>query len=152
MIRRPPRSTLFPYTTLFRSLSREAEVLILDEPTAVLTPQETDELIAIMRQLRDAGTSIVFITHKLREVRAVADRISVIRRGAVVGTASPRSDEAELASLMVGRTVDLTVSKGEAAPGDVVLSVRDLTVVDERGHTTVDGVSFDVRGGEVLAL
>nr|WP_218566519.1 ABC transporter ATP-binding protein [Vallicoccus soli] len=137
---------------IIKALVRDARVLILDEPTAVLTPQETDELIAIMRQLRDAGTSIVFITHKLREVRAVADRISVIRRGAVVGTASPRSDETELASLMVGREVSLTVAKEPAAPGGVVLSVRDLTVVDERGHTAVDRVSFDVHGGEVLAL
>ena len=96
---------------IIKALSRNAEVLILDEPTAVLTPQETDELIGIMRQLKAAGTSIVFITHKLREVRAVADTISVIRRGRVVGSATPASTEVELASLMVGRSVSLAVDK-----------------------------------------
>jgi len=105
---------------IIKALSRSAKVLILDEPTAVLTPQETDELIAIMRQLRDAGTSIVFITHKLREVRAVADRITVIRRGTVVGMAAPSSTETELASLMVGRSVDLGVAKAPAQPGEIV--------------------------------
>ncbi len=102
---------------IIKALSREAEVLILDEPTAVLTPQETDELIEIMRQLKASGTSIVFITHKLREVRAVADRITVIRRGKVVGEAQPSSTETELASLMVGRTVDLGVDKVAGGAG-----------------------------------
>src|SRR3954469_1328192 len=96
---------------IIKALSRDAKVLVFDEPTAVLTPQETDELIAIMRQLKEAGTSIVFITHKLREVRAVADRVTVIRLGKVVGEASPQSTNAELASLMVGRAVELTVRK-----------------------------------------
>ena len=95
---------------IIKALSREAKVLIFDEPTAVLTPQETDELMGIMRQLRSEGAAIVFITHKLREVREVADRITVIRRGKVVGEAQPGSSDAELASLMVGRSVELTVS------------------------------------------
>ena len=137
---------------IIKALVRDARVLILDEPTAVLTPQETDELIAIMRQLRAGGTSIVFITHKLREVRAVADRITVIRRGAVVGVADPQAPEAELASMMVGRAVSLTVDRAPAVPGEAALVVRGLVVVDERGHRVVDGVDLDVRRGEVLAL
>src|SRR5918998_698784 len=94
---------------IIKALSRDAKVLVFDEPTAVLTPQETDELMGIMRQLKDSGTAIVFITHKLREVREVADRITVIRLGKVVGEASPTATNEELASLMVGRAVDLTV-------------------------------------------
>ncbi|RIQ23294.1 ABC transporter ATP-binding protein [Jiangella rhizosphaerae] len=137
---------------IIKALVRKADVLILDEPTAVLTPQETDELIAIMRQLKADGTSIVFITHKLREVKAIADRITVIRRGAVVGEASPEASENELASMMVGRAVSLTVDKAPAEPGDVAFSVTDLSVVDERGTAVVDHVSFDVRGGEILAV
>ena len=100
---------------IIKALSRDAKVLVFDEPTAVLTPQETDELMVIMRQLRDAGTGIVFITHKLREVREVADRITVIRLGKVVGEAEPTASNAELASLMVGRAVELTVQKNPAA-------------------------------------
>jgi ABC-type uncharacterized transport system ATPase subunit len=99
---------------IVKALSRDAKVLVFDEPTAVLTPQETDELMGIMRQLRDAGTGIVFITHKLREVREVASRITVIRLGKVVGEAEPSASNAELASLMVGRAVELTVQKGPA--------------------------------------
>lgn len=137
---------------IIKALSRDAKVLILDEPTAVLTPQETDELIAIMRQLKAAGTSIVFITHKLREVKAVADRITVIRRGKVVGTADPAAPAAELASLMVGRTVDLGVDKQPAQPGDATFRVTDLTVADPSGVRVVDGVTFDVRRGEILAV
>ena len=137
---------------IIKALSREAKVLILDEPTAVLTPQETDELIAIMRQLRDAGTSIVFITHKLREVRAVADRITVIRRGKVVGSAAPSMSETELASLMVGRSVDLGVDKAVATPGDVALAIADLTVLDAAGVRQVDAVSFEVARGEIVAV
>jgi simple sugar transport system ATP-binding protein len=137
---------------IIKALSRDAKVLILDEPTAVLTPQETDELIAIMRQLKAAGTSIVFITHKLREVKAVADRITVIRRGKVVGTADPTAPAAELASLMVGRTVDLGVDKAPAQPGDATFQVTDLTVADPNGARVVDGVTFDVRRGEILAV
>jgi len=137
---------------IIKSLARDARVLVFDEPTAVLTPQETDELIAIMRQLREAGTSIVFITHKLREVREVADRITVIRHGKVVGTASPTSSNTELASMMVGRPVELTVAKQPPRLGEKALTVENLTVVDARGQIVVDGVSFDVRGGEVLAI
>ncbi|SDQ11926.1 ABC transporter ATP-binding protein [Quadrisphaera sp. DSM 44207] len=137
---------------IIKALVRDARVLILDEPTAVLTPQETDELIEIMQQLRAAGTSVVFITHKLREVRAVADRITVIRRGRVVGTAAPDAAESELASLMVGREVTLTVEKAPAAPGEATFVVEDLVVVDERGHRVVDGLDLQVRRGEVLAL
>jgi ABC-type uncharacterized transport system ATPase subunit len=137
---------------IIKALSRDAKVLVFDEPTAVLTPQETDELMAIMRQLRDEGTSIVFITHKLREVRAVADRITVIRLGKVVGEAAPTASNAELASLMVGRAVELTVHKEPATPGTGGLEVRDLRVVAADGTVVVDGVSFDVRPGEILAV
>ncbi|RPF27628.1 ABC transporter ATP-binding protein [Georgenia muralis] len=137
---------------IIKALSRDAKVLILDEPTAVLTPQETDELIAIMRQLKENGTSIVFITHKLREVRAVADRITVIRRGKVVGEASPTSTETELASMMVGRSVNLGVDKAVAAPGEESFVVEGLTVLDAAGKPAVDDISFGVRRGEILAV
>ncbi|QDO87970.1 ABC transporter ATP-binding protein [Ornithinimicrobium ciconiae] len=136
---------------IIKALSRDAKILILDEPTAVLTPQETDELIKIMGELKAAGTSIVFITHKLREVRAIADRITVIRRGKVVGEAGPESTETELASLMVGRSVNLAVDKTAAQPRDNGMVVSDLTVLN--GATAVvDHVSFEVRGGEILAI
>ncbi|WP_110588447.1 ABC transporter ATP-binding protein [Microbacterium suaedae] len=137
---------------IIKALSRDAQVLVFDEPTAVLTPQETDELMATMRQLREAGTSIVFITHKLREVREVADRITVIRLGKVVGEAEPTATNAELASLMVGRSVELTVRKDPPKLGDEDLVVSGLTVTDEAGTVVVDDVSFSVRGGEVLAV
>jgi simple sugar transport system ATP-binding protein len=137
---------------IIKALSRDAKVLILDEPTAVLTPQETDELIAIMRELAASGTSIVFITHKLREVRAVADRITVIRRGAVVGQADPASSETELASMMVGRAVDLGVEKTPATPGEPVLSYRDVSVLTESGQVALDHVDLDVHAGEVVCV
>jgi general nucleoside transport system ATP-binding protein len=137
---------------IVKALSRDAKLLILDEPTAVLTPQETDELIAVMRGLRDAGTSIVFITHKLREVQAVADRISVLRRGRVVGTAQPSASAAELASLMVGRPVVLSIDKGPFNPGTPVLEVDGVTITDHSGTVHVDDVSFTVRGGEIYAI
>ena len=137
---------------IVKALSRNAKVLILDEPTAVLTPQETDELIEIMRQLKAAGTSIVFITHKLREVRAVADRITVIRRGKVVGTAAPTASEMELASAMVGRSVSLGVEKSPAEPGEARLKVAHLTVRNAAGAVVVDDVSFDIASGEILAI
>lgn len=137
---------------IIKALVRRADVLILDEPTAVLTPQETDELIAIMRQLKADGTSIVFITHKLREVRAIADRITVIRRGAVVGEAAPTAPEDELASMMVGRSVSLKVDKQPAQPAETAFVVDDLTVLDEVGNVVVDHVSFDVRAGEIVAV
>lgn len=137
---------------IIKALSRDAKVLVFDEPTAVLTPQETDELMAIMRQLRDEGTSIVFITHKLREVREVADRITVIRLGKVVGEASPTASNAELASLMVGRAVELTVHKDEARVREGGLEIRDLKVVTPTGAVVVDDVSLDVRPGEIVAV
>lgn len=137
---------------ILKSLSHDAELLILDEPTAVLTPQEIEALIAIMRSLAEAGKSILFITHKLKEVKAVADVITVIRQGRVVGTAKPTDSERELASLMVGRDVNLTVEKSAFTPGDEVFEVRDLVVRDDRGLVAVDGVSFDVHAGEILAL
>jgi general nucleoside transport system ATP-binding protein len=137
---------------VLKALSHDAKVLILDEPTAVLTPQEIDELMEIMRTLKEQGTSIIFITHKLREVKAVGDRISVIRRGKVVGTAEPTASEPQLAEMMVGREVKLLVDKAAPEVGDVVLDVRGVTVVDPRGHQVVKDVSFDARAGEVLGL
>ena len=137
---------------IIKALSRDAKVLVFDEPTAVLTPQETDELMEIMRQLKASGASIVFITHKLREVREVADRITVIRLGKVVGEASPTASNAELASMMVGRAVELTVHKSPAEPNDRGLVVEGLSVIDPRGQIVVNDVSFDVRGGEILAV
>ncbi len=137
---------------ILKALIRDAKVLILDEPTAVLTPQEIDDLIRVMRELAAAGTGIVFITHKLREVKAVADRITVIRRGKVVGEADPSASEAELASLMVGRDVALVVDKNPSETAEVALAIKDLVVEDDRGSTTVDGVDLDVRSGEIVAL
>jgi simple sugar transport system ATP-binding protein len=137
---------------IIKALSQRAEVLILDEPTAVLTPQETDELLEIVRQLRDSGTAVVLITHKLREVQAIADTITVIRRGKVVGTALPTASREELASLMVGRAVTMTVDKTDATPGDAVLSVDGLSVVDDLGVVQLNDVSFEVRAGEILAI
>ncbi len=138
---------------IIKALSRDAKVLVFDEPTAVLTPQETDELMGITRQLRDEGTSIVFITHKLREVREVADRITVVRLGKIVGEAEPTASNGELASLMVGRAVELTVVKGApkaAASGG--LSIRNLRVVTPEGAVVVDDVDLDVRPGEIVAI
>ncbi|MCW2754088.1 MAG: transporter ATP-binding protein [Marmoricola sp.] len=137
---------------ILKALVRNAKVLILDEPTAVLTPQETDDLMEVMRTLKAAGTSIVFITHKLREVRAVADRITVIRRGKVVGEADPTSTAAELASLMVGRPVQLNIDKSAARPGAEVVKVENVSIIDAVGALIVDGVSFNVRAGEIYAL
>lgn len=138
---------------IVKTLYRDAQILILDEPTAVLTPQEVEDLFRIMRELTKRGVSIIFITHKLKEVLAVADRITVMRAGRVVGTAKPKeTNEAKLASMMVGREVILTVKKDAAKPKDVVLDVRDLHVEDDRGLETVRGVSFEVHGGEILGI
>ncbi len=137
---------------IVKALSRDARVLVFDEPTAVLTPQETDELMTIMRDLRTTGTAIVFITHKLREVREVADRITILRLGKVVGEAEPAASNAELAALMVGRPVELTVLKNLPRLTDDALIVEGLSVVDARGQVVVDDVSFRIRGGEVLAI
>lgn len=137
---------------ILRALIHHAKVLILDEPTAVLTPQETDELLAIMHNLADAGTAIVFITHKLREVQEAADRITVIRLGKVVGQALPTDSQEQLATMMVGRPVSLTVDKGPAKPGEVILAIENLTVRDATGRALVSDVSFQIRAGEILAV
>ncbi|AQY02181.1 ABC-type uncharacterized transport system ATPase subunit [Microbacterium foliorum] len=137
---------------IIKALSRDAKVLVFDEPTAVLTPQETDELMGIMRQLRDEGTAIVFITHKLREVREVADTITIVRLGRIVGEASPTATNAELASLMVGRAVELTVHKDPPRLGEGGLEVKGLRVLTSAGAIVVDGIDFSVRPGEVLAV
>jgi general nucleoside transport system ATP-binding protein len=138
---------------ILKALARDAQLLILDEPTAVLTPQEIEALFAIMRSLRESGRSILFITHKLKEVLAIADRITVMRLGKVTGTTTPdATNEQQLASMMVGRSVELVVQKRTATPGPVVVEVKDLVVEDARGLTVVDHMSFEVREGEILAL
>ncbi|HWG64843.1 MAG TPA: ABC transporter ATP-binding protein [Streptosporangiaceae bacterium] len=137
---------------IVKALMREATVLILDEPTSVLTPGETEELFRIMRDLRAGGRSIVFISHKLREVQAIADTITVIRRGRVVGERPPTASDSELASLMVGRQVQLRVTKPPANPGDVVLDVSGLRVAGENGWPAVKDISFQVRAGEILGV
>ena len=138
---------------IIKALYRDAKILILDEPTAVLTPQEADDLFKIMRHLTERGVSIIFITHKLREVLAVADRITVLRRGRVVGTTTPAEATREsLAQMMVGREVVLQVLKEPAKPAAPVLEVQDLEVLDDRNHPVVRGVSFTVRAGEILGV
>jgi len=137
---------------IIRALIYDAKVLILDEPTAVLTPQETDELLRNMKKLKAKGTSIVFITHKLREVKEAADKITIIRRGKVVGTASPSASQEELASLMVGRPVSLDVDKKAATPGKVMLEVKNLHISDHTGRALVKDISFQLHAGEVLAV
>lgn len=138
---------------IVKALYRKAKILILDEPTAVLTPQEADDLFRIMRELTEMGVSIIFITHKLKEVLKIASRITVMRAGRVVGTTTPKeSNEQSLAEMMVGREVILTVQKKPAKPAEEVLKVTDLNVKDIRGLESVRGVSFDVRAGEVLGI
>jgi simple sugar transport system ATP-binding protein len=137
---------------IIRALIYEAKVLILDEPTAVLTPQETDDLLKTMRDLKSRGTSIVFITHKLREVRAVADAITIIRRGKVVGMVSPDTSERELASMMVGREVDLVPEKNTHQIGKPILVASNLTVRNYQGIEVIKRVNFELRGGEILAV
>ena len=137
---------------IIRALIYNSKILILDEPTAVLTPQETDELLANMKKLRDSGRSIVFITHKLREVKAVADRISIIRRGKVVGTVKPSASPEEMASLMVGRPVDLTVNKADGKPGKTILEMVDLNVLDPSGRALASKINLTVSAGEVVAV
>jgi len=138
---------------ILKALYRKSDILVLDEPSAVLTPLETEELFGIIRGLAEAGTTVIFITHKLNEVLEVCDRITVLRRGRVAGTVDPTTTNREqLANLMVGRDVELTVAKGPAKPGEVVLAVKDLNVRDDRGHLAVKGVTFDVRAGETLAV
>jgi ABC-type uncharacterized transport system ATPase subunit len=138
---------------IIKTLYRRSDLLVLDEPTAVLTPQEDEELFEIMRSLKASGTSIVFITHKLNEVLEVADRITVLRRGRIVGSALPAEATREsLASMMVGRPVDLKVDKEPAQPKDPILVVKDLVATDDRGHVAVDGVDLEVRAGEIVAV
>jgi len=138
---------------IIKALYRSAEILILDEPTAVLTPQEADELFVIMRGMVQQGKSIVFITHKLREVFAVADTISVMRAGAMVGSVKPAQATRELlAEMMVGRAVILAIDKAAAQPGAPVLQTDGLRVLDDRKHVAVDGVSLEVRSGEILGV
>ncbi|MEX0787749.1 MAG: ABC transporter ATP-binding protein [Anaerolineales bacterium] len=138
---------------IIKLLYRKADILILDEPTAVLTPQEADELFKILRSLTDQGKSIIFITHKLREVMVASDRITVIRRGAVVGSTTPaKATRNQLAEMMVGRKVQLEAEHAIAKPGRAVLEVEGLTVVDDRRQVAVDSVSFTVHAGEVLGV
>jgi ABC-type uncharacterized transport system ATPase subunit len=138
---------------IIKTLYRQAEILILDEPTAVLTPQETEELFQIMRGLVDQGKSIIFITHKLKEVMTIADRIIVLRNGRVTGETSPaETSEEELAEMMVGREVVLVVEKGPASPGEIVLEVSGLTAEDKRRQPALRGVDLHVRAGEVLGV
>ncbi len=138
---------------ILKALYRGADCLILDEPTAVLTPQEIDDLFRVVADLKADGTSIVFITHKLREILAVADRVTVLRHGKVVGEADPKvATQQDLATLMVGREVKLVVDREPAEPGDCVLSVSDLVVENAKGQHVVDGVSFEVAAGEIVGL
>jgi ABC-type uncharacterized transport system ATPase subunit len=137
---------------IVKALTRDVDLLILDEPTAVLTPQETEELLLVMRSLAAGGKSIVFISHKLKEVKAIADKITVIRRGQTVATAAPDTPEDELAALMVGRAVSLEVAKTPSEPGREVLKISGLIVDDDRGVRAVDGVDLVVRAGEVLGI
>jgi simple sugar transport system ATP-binding protein len=138
---------------ILKALSKDVRLLIFDEPTAVLTPQETDELILVIKNLAQLGVGVIVITHKLREVMALADRVVVLRDGKVVGTTTPKqSDEAGLAQMMVGRNVVLEVSKGAANPGQPVLSVKGLEVFDDRKLLAVKGVDLQVRSGEILGI
>jgi ABC-type uncharacterized transport system ATPase subunit len=138
---------------ILKALYRETRILVLDEPTAVLTPQETEEIFALLRRLADDGRSIIFISHKLYEVLEVADRITVIRRGKVIGERRPSgTTEGELAELMVGREVELTVDRGISHPGQPMLRVENLRVADDRRHEVVPGVSLDIRAGEILGV
>jgi len=138
---------------IIKLLFRNADILILDEPTAVLTPQEVEDLFEIIRSLVKQGKSVIFITHKLKEVLALADQITVLRLGRVVGSTTPaEADEAKLAAMMVGREVQLEVQKEPAQSGDVVLQIEDLEVLDERLNVAVDNLSLDVRAGEVVGI
>lgn len=138
---------------IIKLLYREADILILDEPTAVLTPQEVEDLFKVIRSLVAQGKSVIFITHKLKEVMEIADRITVLRNGRVVGTTTPeQTSETDLAAMMVGREVLLQVQKEPARPGETVLEVEGLQVMDDRGNLAVRGVSFQVRAGEVLGV
>jgi ABC-type uncharacterized transport system ATPase subunit len=138
---------------IIKVLFREAEIIVFDEPTAVLTPQEVEDFFGIIHALKDAGKGIIFITHKLKEVMEIADRIVVLRGGKVVGSATPdQVDERRLAEMMVGRPVVLEVTKAEAQPGDAVLEVADLVVLDDRGFPALNGINFTVQRGEIVGV
>jgi len=138
---------------ILKALANDAKYLILDEPTAVLTPQETDQLMTVMRSLRDAGKAIVFITHKLREVREIADKITVIRHGKVVGAAKPTDSESDLAELMVGRAVNLLVDKKPASPSpEPRLVMKAVSVARPNGTLAVDDLDLEVYGGEIVCI
>jgi ABC-type uncharacterized transport system ATPase subunit len=138
---------------ILKALYRQARILVLDEPTAVLTPQETGEIFEVLRRLAREGHSIIFISHKLYEVLDIADRITVIRRGRVIGTRVPaETNEDELAEMMVGREVQLVVDRGESHPAEPVLRVERLTVTDDRGREAVRAVDLEVRAGEILGI
>ncbi len=138
---------------ILKAIYRGARILVLDEPTAVLTPQETREIFGVLRRLREDGTSIIFISHKLDEVLEIADRVTVIRRGKVVGSRKPaETNQDELAELMVGRAVSLRVDRGESHPGAVVLEVAGLAATDDRRHEVCRGVDLAVRGGEIVGI
>lgn len=138
---------------IVKTLYRDAKIVILDEPTAVLTPQEADDLFRIMRDLTARGVSIIFITHKLKEVLAIADRITVMRAGHTVGTVLPKNTTSEkLAAMMVGREVNLVIIKKQANPKEAMLTVKDLHVDDIRDYPAVRGISFEVKAGEVLGV
>lgn len=138
---------------ILKTLYRHSNLLVLDEPSAVLTPQEIDDLFEVMRSLSRAGTSIIFITHKLNEVLQVADRITVLRRGHVVGTTTPaQTNESELARMMVGRPVQLEVTKSLPTAGVDVLEIRGVTVLDDRQQVAVNSLDLTVRAGEIVAV
>lgn len=138
---------------ILKALYRGADTLILDEPTAVLTPQEIEKLIQIMRDLVSKGKTIIIITHKLKEIMSSADECTIIRRGKYMGTVDvSKTNETELANKMVGRNVNLHVDKKPAKPGEVLLSIRDLHVKDERGIEQVNGLNLEVRAGEIVGL
>jgi ABC-type uncharacterized transport system ATPase subunit len=138
---------------IVKAIYRDARILVLDEPTAVLTPQETREIFGVLRKLREGGTSIIFISHKLDEVLEIADRITVIRRGKVVETRLPaETNKNELAALMVGREVSLRVDRGRSHPGETALEIVGLHVNDDRRHEMVRGVDLSVRAGEIVGI
>ena len=137
---------------IVKALMYDAKVLILDEPTAVLTPQETDELLNVMKVLKSKGTSIIFITHKLREVKEVADKITIIRLGKVVGTQLPTTSQEELANLMVGHQVDLAPNKTAFNPGLNVLEINNLNIFNDAGRKVINNLSLNIRAGEIVAI
>lgn len=138
---------------ILKALYRGVDILILDEPTAVLTPQEIEELGVILRNLSKEGKSIILITHKLKEIMSMSDRVTIVRRGKSVGTVETKDTNIDkLAEMMVGRKVNLVVDKSESKPKEVKLSVKDIKALDNRGIEAVKGISFEVRGGEILGI